>query len=879
MLDVNGSISLYPDTQTLIVNLSAICKSVNISIHDFPVTYGIFQDPCNIQNIGPSLYNFSLTSVVSVHLGDWLWPVGRSVVIETCGHSTCANFHDSRGSEQVWQIIFHSFLVGQVHLLQGSNQTSITALTELALLEGIPLFAASLYFSDNCLSHDRYFLGNVGVGNRFNSARNHIELNVSSVMPFLVIEYQTQLACAEVRNLQSKKATAQFNMLGVNGSFIFQQKSPFHQTQLKIELWKLRGLADHYSIHSLPVPARQYTSQDLCGVMGTGEIWNPFAISENRLRNEWLLGDLSGRHGSLKGREEFKTVLVDQNLSLYGINSIIGRSVVISQINGLHWVCSTIRQEGKMFVAQASFHMSIVGRVIFWQPLENPYDLSILIELSPISGIASKDHNWHVHEYPLQGEEDTCNNTGGHLNPYKAPTGFNYSQACKNSSPFLCEMGDFTGRHMPITFNGSNLTRYFFTDTFASLNGSTSILGKPLVIHGPERSLSRIACANIILKHPMQGKTGPWFGSGDAQGELSASQATDLDPTSIQIYFQGLKGYAGGFHIHLLPVRGNSDNPCSDTLIQGHFNPFGVNILDSPITGNGTDDEYEVGDISGRRGSLKNKDQMTTQFLDTNFPLFGTNSILGRSLVIHYVNGSRMQCSSFLPEMTTDGERIQAKVYFPFGNFSFTQMVYSDGGSSDTIILVDLQVPLSVPSKGSSLTWNISTSFFGDEVYNPYGIPKVVQDPSLSSPHNLLHCRVGDLTTKHGNMTVGQTYLVTDTNLPLAGDFTVLGMFLNVGIPSYSVSNQILPDVPITSIMFSRGIPFNRSAFRETVSVALRIPSWKVTVLRRIQEVNVECQEVKVFVIGFHDISALASLQTHQSLVSIGAAPQCLPDL
>uniref|UniRef100_A0A6I8QKX2 Superoxide dismutase copper/zinc binding domain-containing protein n=1 Tax=Xenopus tropicalis TaxID=8364 RepID=A0A6I8QKX2_XENTR len=80
--------------------------------------------------------------------------------------------------------------------------------------------------------------------------------------------------------------------------------------------------------------------------------------------------------------------------------------------------------------------------------------------------------------------------------------------------------------------------------------------------------------------------------------------------------------------------------------VVGHFNPFGVNVSTSPPAGNGTDDEYEVGDISGRRGLLVGKDSLVKQFIDMNFPLSGTHSILGRSLVIHYTNGSREERSA-----------------------------------------------------------------------------------------------------------------------------------------------------------------------------------------------------------------------------------------
>ena len=49
----------------------------------------------------------------------------------------------------------------------------------------------------------------------------------------------------------------------------------------------------------------------------------------------------------------------------------------------------------------------------------------------------------------------------------------------------------------------------------------------------------------------------------------------------------------------------------------------------------GTDDEYEVGDLSGKYGTFLNLSSYTGIHVDYNLPLFGKNSIQGRSIVIH----------------------------------------------------------------------------------------------------------------------------------------------------------------------------------------------------------------------------------------------------
>ncbi len=55
----------------------------------------------------------------------------------------------------------------------------------------------------------------------------------------------------------------------------------------------------------------------------------------------------------------------------------------------------------------------------------------------------------------------------------------------------------------------------------------------------------------------------------------------------------------------------------------------------SPPAGTGTFDQYEVGDLSGKYGSLKGKNNVVGRFVDPNLSLFGPQSVERRSIVIH----------------------------------------------------------------------------------------------------------------------------------------------------------------------------------------------------------------------------------------------------
>lgn len=53
--------------------------------------------------------------------------------------------------------------------------------------------------------------------------------------------------------------------------------------------------------------------------------------------------------------------------------------------------------------------------------------------------------------------------------------------------------------------------------------------------------------------------------------------------------------------------------------------------------GTGTFDEYEIGDLSAKYGSFLNRNERVYSSSDWNLPLFGKNSVVGRSMVIHHL--------------------------------------------------------------------------------------------------------------------------------------------------------------------------------------------------------------------------------------------------
>ncbi|XP_067115969.1 uncharacterized protein cusr [Osmerus mordax] len=197
-------------------------------------------------------------------------------------------------------------------------------------------------------------------------------------------------------------------------------------------------------------------------------------------------------------------------------------------------------------------------------------------------------------------------------------------------------------------------------------------------------------------------------------------------PTVVSVSLSGLAARAGGYHVHKLPTMHSiSALPCSDASVMGHFNPFSVDISASPTPGTGTVDQYEIGDVSGKFGLLTGLDQLQRQYMDGNLPVTGPNSIVGRSLVIHYANGSRMQCADITADNSTDGHRVYAKADFVNtlnGTVKLSQQTFTDGSYSDVTLEVDFR--LSQIKNVSTAFWSILDRHCSPEgtTYNPFNM-------------------------------------------------------------------------------------------------------------------------------------------------------------
>ncbi|XP_017780045.1 PREDICTED: uncharacterized protein LOC108565217 [Nicrophorus vespilloides] len=732
------------------------------------------------------------------------------------------------------------------------------------------------------------------------------------------------LACAKIRYDHPIVTKVLIQSGGINGDIVMKQHNRFEPTFLNFNITTARGDLEtrvvygssvaSFWIHELPMSPAKTVGQTGNPCLTTKFIFNPHKININEVppngygtQDQYAIGDLSGKllrrnneSQLVHGSQELIGKYWDVFLPLIGKDSVVHRSLVIykntqypdSDITSEPWICGSVlryednlKYQKQIFTAQVIFRYPLVGRILFRQPKGEPWvDTTMLVEyLVHADGSTlnnSMDHRWAIHVNPpgkdFYNWTARCLSAGPIFNPYKVDfKNETPSEGCSLDTIGVCRMGDLSTRQGTLDIAGKivdsdRITRKLITDQNLPLTGFNKIIGKSFVMYddfGPKARGERLACSIIGGVYRRKAVAKDWFANGDnltVSGKLEFYQQTEYDITNVEVELDGLLDNSG-YHIHVTPVEENLAFPCEGSTLYDHWNPSKVDPATSPRHYQGTTDQYEMGDLSGKFGTLDNQTMYTKDYNDTILPLFGPRSILGRSVIIHKRDKNRRWACSTIERGYSPSEARELRAIasfhhpdgFAYGYMKMTQLVYNDGSMSDTIIEVKLRHP---GKNDRNMTRDHNWAIFvnpvgvdaavktqntrcvaGGYVWNPYYTQ--LADPlnedlyrQECGPENPLRCHVGDMSGRLGTIDIGlKRKVFTDSNFPLEGPVTAMGRSIVIMSPNkqpqrYACAN-IEADYNIIKYANIEKPPrFVLAQFIEDVRRVMGIPEWMLTV-------------------------------------------------
>jgi Cu/Zn superoxide dismutase len=143
------------------------------------------------------------------------------------------------------------------------------------------------------------------------------------------------------------RAEASFSMGGVAGTIVFTQANSAQRTQVQLSLSGLAKQAGQYHVHVTPIAGGVASGQE-CSGASVGGHFNPRGGTlpcDPLAPSKCEVGDLSGKHGNFSELETVSTSYSDDSIVLSGVETVVGRSIVIhkNDANNSRWVCADIK--------------------------------------------------------------------------------------------------------------------------------------------------------------------------------------------------------------------------------------------------------------------------------------------------------------------------------------------------------------------------------------------------------------------------------------------------------------------------------------------------------------------------------------------------------
>ncbi|XP_037282961.2 uncharacterized protein LOC119175975 [Rhipicephalus microplus] len=595
-------------------------------------------------------------------------------------------------------------------------------------------------------------------------------------------------ACAPLRVLEARTVHAKFPD---GGQLSFTQQSPFQPTLLRAK-----------------------------GLLGASFAVHPAPYCE----------------GPLRGAPAYQLlapVSLEPQLVLFGPRRIIGRWISVTRADGGQAECARVGFPGPTVVGKATFHYPVSGQVFLRQDADDEQsETAVLVKFDPYGFNDTTQYKLQVHERrpgrDFYNWTARCVSAGDVFDPLKVGSG-----PCPH--PLLCPIGALTAKGAKLTVPKN----FFYTDLHLPLSGPNSVLQRSMVLHdsgAPPHRGDRLACAHVLPLHPMSAAVRRWLPAEQGVlGYMVWSQDTPEDTVHVEVRLRGLGGRASEYRVHALPVP-----------LEQHFPCKAVREAHGAVT-----------ELSDRYGNLAGKNDESLKALDTELQLFGNTSVVGKSVVIQ-MGERRSACGTILPEIESrQGRELVAIATFDHpesalqGYIRLRQLEYKDGGTSDTFILVDLRYPGKYNrNQTRGHHWAVYVNQVAHDAvekseksrciaagyrWNPY-LAQSDKDSyhSECSPQTPLRCEMGDLSGKLGQLSIGTgPAIYTDTNLPLVGNFSVLGrsiiVFAQDGSMLRKACANIKHDIHLVRHVSVRKFPgFSSGAFMDHMRTMLNGSDWLV---------------------------------------------------
>jgi Cu/Zn superoxide dismutase/Na+-transporting NADH:ubiquinone oxidoreductase subunit NqrD len=571
------------------------------------------------------------------------------------------------------------------------------------------------------------------------------------------------LLCLCVSSVASKTVVASFDNTasnkianGVSGTITLSQASASASTTITVSLAGLPAAGPaKWHVHVFPIATDCSSAAGHFNPLNAAGTCTPSVATNNSICE---VGDLSGKHGSFVSTTASATY-TDVNLPLFGKNSVVGRSIVIHDNTGARYACASIGYPSMVRTVVSTFNgPEIYGTITMKQDAAmSSAETTILVDLNRMDSagntVTSTGHGWHAHVTSVitpTGKlgSTNCANGGGHYNP------FGVTGTCNPMNITTCEVGDLSGKLGTLSFPATGGNRKFFT-TPLPLSGMYSVAMRSIVVHGASGAGARIGCADTSSYAVAMFQ-------GAISGSISFKQASSKDNTTLKVMLSGTTN-AGGYHVHTLPLSAGS---CASAT--GHFNPLNATGTCNPAMPS----TCEIGDLSGKFGALSGS-SVNAMYSDANLPLFGMNSIVGRSVVIHASGtGARIACADIRGWDPVKEVKSMFSGSAVMGTITVRQA--ANNPQADTQVLVNIYSPAGATTMNGYHVHQEPVLGRACSATGGHYNPNMAVTCVPSSPWS---CEVGDLSGKHSKLdlaaTAGTRSFYTDLLLPVTGTWSI----------------------------------------------------------------------------------------------------------